>query len=273
MRLGIRKLLSTGKEVRRLLKDRRRLSAVYRANPFLKSQRIPKASQEGIAAIWPDPITRRTVSDWTRVYAGINGNAEPHYISGYVFSRLRPFFNNEALAEAYTDKNVYDRLFQRARTPATVVRNIHGRLYDHDYQPVQDLYGSLQSYEGSDLVLKPATETGGGNRVFIGEYNAGTLLLEGGQQIGIDEFRRNHANMLVQRPLKQHQTLADLYPASVNTIRALTLRHQGRLSVVSTVIRFGNRGGRVDNQAAGGVSCGVDADGRLLRGRQVGSAL
>lgn len=201
---------------------------------------------------------------WQTVYAGINGIEDHRYLSGYVFARMvRPALNNEMLAESYTDKNLYDRLFPETQTPKSVLRSIHGRYYSDDYEPVGNLQKALAPYEGNELVVKPATESGGGNGVLIGSYEGGEIVTPG-SSISLDDLSQKYGrNFNVQTKILQHEVLGAFHPASVNSIRAMTLRHPEGITVLSAAIRFGHQGERVDNQAAGGISCGINAKGIL----------
>jgi hypothetical protein len=59
---------------------------------------------------------------------------------------------------------------------------------------------------------------------------------------------------------QQHPRLSQLYPHSVNTIRALTLTIGGAPRIVSCIARIGNAGKFVDNFNSGGMTAPVDRD-------------
>ncbi|HEY3382155.1 MAG TPA: sugar-transfer associated ATP-grasp domain-containing protein [Vicinamibacterales bacterium] len=72
---------------------------------------------------------------------------------------------------------------------------------------------------------------------------------------------------LLQEVLTQHESIARLYPHSINTVRTLTLlTRSGEPMIISAVMRFGVGGAFVDNWSAGGVAVGVDpSEGTLMR--------
>ncbi len=206
---------------------------------------------------------RDTDLSWHIAYASVNGIRRREYIPENVFyHRVEPAINPRDAAETFSDKNMYDLLFPAAKLPPTVGRIIHGRPFSGDYTLLNrgELLAALQR-AGSDLVLKPSVETGGGRnvRVVPREEVAGWSAEEFGRAVAGEE------NLLFQELVQQHAALAAFHPASLNTLRIATFRPRDRSVVISAVLRMGVKNARVDNQAAGGISCGIDEAGRLKR--------
>ena len=67
----------------------------------------------------------------------------------------------------------------------------------------------------------------------------------------------------VQKAVKQHPDMAKMNPSSVNTVRIMTLKANDNVYVLSSVVRIGKAGSKVDNFHSGGMSCGIKADGTL----------
>jgi hypothetical protein len=260
-----RRLTHAALRAKLLRTSRKRLDGIRKERPELGAYRLPPEVAAKIATLWPDATTVRLATRWGEAYALINGIVDHRYVPGYAFAvHVRSVLNREALAEAYTDKNALDRLFPDAPTPPTLLRRIHGRSYGPGYEPLEDVAAALDPYEGEDVVVKPALESGGGQGVWVGTYRSGAFERPGEEPVPHGTFLAERgANVVVQPRLPQHAHLARFHPASLNTLRILTLRHDPDLTVLSTVARFGGGGSRVDNQAAGGVSSGVAADGRL----------
>lgn len=57
--------------------------------------------------------------------------------------------------------------------------------------------------------------------------------------------------------------MAVFNPDSVNTIRIMTLVRSDDTNILSSVLRMGKRGSRVDNCSSGGIVCGIDSNGCL----------
>lgn len=73
-----------------------------------------------------------------------------------------------------------------------------------------------------------------------------------------------NGDLVIQEGVKQSETLAKLNADSVNTLRVLSLLHSdGNCKILSTLLRMGLKGTKVDNASSGGISIGVQDDGRL----------
>jgi hypothetical protein len=70
-------------------------------------------------------------------------------------------------------------------------------------------------------------------------------------------------DIVVQRPFKQHPVLNSVNSSSVNTIRILSLLRNDGVKIYSCILRMGVNGAKVDNASSGGITCGIQDDGRL----------
>lgn len=78
------------------------------------------------------------------------------------------------------------------------------------------------------------------------------------------------SDYLVQELVRQDERYSAVAPASVNTVRCITMRDiSGNIRVASVTWRMGNRAMVVDNASSGGMFCGVDPE----TGRIVGPAV
>ena len=69
---------------------------------------------------------------------------------------------------------------------------------------------------------------------------------------------------IVQQAIRQCAEMNALNPGAINTLRIVTVSGKEGPAVLSSVLRVGSkRTGSVDNWAAGGLSVGVESDGRL----------
>jgi len=132
-----------------------------------------------------------------------------------------------------------------------------------------NLLGLLRDRER--LILKPADKSGGkGVRLF--EYREGAYrcnALETDEQDVIGKMMQS-GNSIVMEYIHQGDYASGLYPATVNTIRVLTMRDvNNRVPFIAAALqRVGcARSFPVDNVSAGGLFCHIDlATGRLGKG-------
>ncbi len=73
-----------------------------------------------------------------------------------------------------------------------------------------------------------------------------------------DELWASDGNALLEELIVQHPALSNIYPGSVNTVRAVTLLKDGKPHVITTCLRMGNNGNHVDNLNNGGMVVPVD---------------
>ena len=72
-------------------------------------------------------------------------------------------------------------------------------------------------------------------------------------------------NLLMEAFIRQqHPALAALNPATVNTVRVVTARHNGQVMILSSFLRVGGAGQEVDNFHHGGVVYHLDIDGGFV---------
>jgi hypothetical protein len=113
-------------------------------------------------------------------------------------------------------------------------------------------------FSKSEVFIKKSVASEGGHGVYY--FNTRNSSRNDLSEI-IDEIGHD---FVVQEALTQSQTIAQINPSSINTIRVLTLlRKDGTVKNYSTVLRMGRNGSKVDNASSGGITCGVNPDGSL----------
>ena len=115
---------------------------------------------------------------------------------------------------------------------------------------------------GTEVVLKRALGGRGGKEVrFVLPDDLPMVLTPLLQHRGIFQ------DWILQRPLRQCDALAAFNATSVNTLRIMTYRSRRGVIHLSTFLRMGRAGSRVDNMTSGGLSCGVDPGSGMLHPR------
>ena len=173
------------------------------------------------------------------------------------YRKILPYFNNILLRQAYVDKGMYSRLLTDVRKPQTVVKRIGGYYYDGDGETaITRSEAEALCRQEEHLIFKPSTYTGGGAGVTFfdnekHDRSAGEIF---------DSFT---SGFVAQRLVRQHADLARINKDSLNTVRVVSFRFNEEVHILSTILRMGGVGARVDNISAGGISCRIEADGRL----------
>jgi hypothetical protein len=208
--------------------------------------------------------------DWFKAYSSINENYDKHYVSEITYYNIiEPTLNNVIFAEAYSDKNNYHRFINKSYLPKILLRCIQGVFMDEDYQGITDLElhfkNILQNHE--KVVCKKTIETGGGADVEILKKSDRGFLDKQNNIIKIDELERRFGqSFLIQEYIEQHPFFSQYNPSSVNTIRIFTYRSvvDNQVHILHSVFRIGKKGAMVDNQASGGISCGINTSTVIL---------
>lgn len=191
-------------------------------------------------------------------YASQNGIHDPRYIpNNLYYTKIDQYFNDRKLGWGFNDKNYYSKIFAGIPQPKTVVRKIKGLLFDGDYcQITIDEAIALIASE-PEVICKPTLETGSGRGIRFWNTQKDVeeikALLENAEE----------ADYAVQAILTQHSELARVHKDSINTLRICSILMDDGVHILSSVLRMGTGGARVDNATAGGISIGIQADGSL----------
>ncbi|MGK0724367.1 sugar-transfer associated ATP-grasp domain-containing protein [Aerococcus urinaeequi] len=202
---------------------------------------------------------------WHQVYIATNEIEDYRYIPEDVFyKRIEPTLNNFALYRAYSDKNVYDKLFQEYKMPKTLLRNMHGCFYDEDYKVLtsSDVFELFMNYaKNYKMVLKPSIDSGGGRDIEVIDLRSKSSTVI--KNFLMDTIKKFNSNFILQEYLEQHHLMAEMHKDSLNTVRIITLRLNNQIYILSSIVRMGNNGSKVDNATVGGLTCGFNYEGKF----------
>jgi hypothetical protein len=240
----------------------RKIGKLRRRNPTLFRHAMDRRSAREAVRYWRSYGLWLNLS-WHRAYSAVCPVSDPQrYIPEDVFyAYIERAMNRHDLAEAYTDKNGYDRLFRGARTLSVLLRAMNHRYYGAQYNALQpaDAAALLRDAEG-DFIIKPSIASGDGLNVRKLTLDRGTIWLDM-RKTSLPELETMYGgDFLVQPCFVQHPAIAEFHPHSVNTIRFFTVRIDREVAVASAVLRLGDRGRYVDN---GGIPCGITPRGQL----------
>ncbi len=104
---------------------------------------------------------------WHAFYALLNNIYSSKYIPEDIFfNYIIPSLNNNDLYKAYTDKNSYDVFMKGIRMPKTVLRCMHGNLYNDSYALLtNENYINSFPPEEVECFIKPALDSGQGKNM------------------------------------------------------------------------------------------------------------
>jgi len=228
-----------------------------------------------IGEFWRRHYGRDVDPTWHLGFEALGMGRDPRFVPGSEWwAEILPFLNDGSYREAYRDKNLALALVDPKHAPRTVLARTRGHWRGAGFETIPRDEAARRLVAGpADLVAKPArADNGAGVRRLAVEDGA---LVVDGRRAGLDALEAAYVgdDFVVQERVAQHEAMAAVHPASVNTVRMVTLRFAGEIAPLLALVRFGAGGLATDNVATGGVFCGVDAAGRLrdhARDRQGG---
>ena len=207
----------------------------------------------------------RVSPKWAQYYAAKNGQFDPRYIpNDLYYTKIDQHFNSRKLGYGFNDKNYYSKIFAGIRQPEVVVRKINGLIFDGDYHQLSPEAAKALILENSEVICKPSQESGSGR---------GIMFFDDKNPNAVDAFLldKSYDDYVVQRLVEQHSDMDKVHKGSLNCIRITSILFGDGVHILSSVLRMGFGNSKVDNATAkdnaayDGMSCGIDANGRLKK--------
>ena len=167
------------------------------------------------------------------------------------------FFSSPRRCHILDDKNLYDLFYNDVEMPKTIIRKINGELFDHEYHLItfeQALEACRQAETG---IGKVARQSCGGYGIRFLDFTTCT-------DEEIKKYLQTYEDFIVQEIIQQHEFFNNIHANSINSIRIMTLFLKGEVIIVSSILRMGSGGARVDNASNGGLFCAINPDGTLM---------
>ena len=198
---------------------------------------------------------------WHQFYKKINGSFHKEYIPEDLFySTIEPALNRSELLPALADKNLHGKLFEGAKRPKTIIRNVNGYyLKDNRIISKEQAVKICQQHER--LVFKHTMNSGGGVGVMLITLKDGISDFKDKPIDGVFDWYKK--DFIAQEVIKQNKVISSLNASSINTLRVISYLREDGVKILSTAIRIGGEGEFLDNVAVSGVACGLNDDGTL----------
>lgn len=223
-----------------------------------KAQKIkPLSSQENklVTEFWGKI---KVNTDYLSLYNRYNATFDPRYIPDNIFfTEVDMYFNSTADSKAIDDKNLYDFYFHDVKYPKTIVRKIGTSYLDATHQIISFKDVIEKCFAQKEIILKKAINSNSGRGILFWSIEDGVEALK--------TILKSPYDYVVQEIIKQHPTLGKLHESSVNTLRIITLYYKEKIHVLSSVVRMGVDGSRVDNTPYSSMFCGINTDGTLKK--------
>ena len=227
---------------------------------------ITESEKEEIDAFWTkflEPKLREKLVDYQYYNVFKNVINDGQRLSSFIpdtfyYAYVDDYFTNPQHSNPCDDKNLYDLYFYDVNKAKTLFRKVNGLFLDDNYSEISQKQAISIAKENPEIVIKVAKWSEGGKGILF--WNS----IDDDESKLLD-FLMSSNNLVCQEVIRQHQTLSELNPTSINTIRLMTFVFEDKVYMLSSFIRFGAHGNRMDNVHSGGFACGLQKDGQLKK--------
>jgi len=240
------------------LSYRLKIKEIYKKHPQLSKKTINKDFEKASKDFLRTNFNGYCNTSWHHFYASFSGIKDPKYIPEEVyFGYMEPAFNNPQIKKAYTDKNAYSLFIDKMYMPKTIFKIINGSYFTENSDWIESEFALNQIINIEDkLILKPANDSGGGNKIYIGAGKEIASLLKS------NPYYQNN-NLILQYFANQHPRLSAFHSKSLNTFRITTARIKNEIVILYSCFRMGRNGNLMDNTVTGGLYVNVTPQGLL----------
>lgn len=190
---------------------------------------------------------------WLRVHVNLTGIQDYTFCPEDIFFARIERVLNDCNQGGYgpEEKNALFRFVSHENEPATVLRYVRGNFFSGDNQWIS--HSEARSLLRGELVGKPCRSSGGSGVGVRGDLTPEWIVENGGE------------SYVVQKKIRQCAFSAQFNPASVNTIRMMTLRcpWDGKIVVCRSMMRMGVTDAVIDNMMKGGLCVCIGDKGEL----------
>lgn len=196
---------------------------------------------------------------WFELYGSRDHRMDPRSLpADLYYADLLPYMNNGLQHYGLMNKGYLDYLFHDVKRPETVVLKIEGIYCDAKRNLIQEKDAiRLCRERGGVLFLKRSISSKSGKGIFV--FTPGTCTDEEICEI----FENAGSSFIVQEKIRQHPRIESLNPASVSTIRILSLLLEDEVFVESAVLRVSSPDTPYVTVHDGGFYAEILEDGRL----------
>ena len=227
---------------------------------------LSKAELHQIYKTWPWIRLNNKDLIWVRMYKKVHG-FDPYFITDWQLHFILKQTNPYKQVVSLQNKAMLDIYFPEIPFPFNYLKNVRG-VYWHkgETMTVKSAVEYIIKENIQQFVIKPSVDSGCGKGVKIVHLDSEDDQFEYLQNL----FQSYGNDFVVQEVLKQHPSIQDMNPTSINSCRVTSIFINGEFSY-STILKVGKNGSNVDNWHSSyligvdqaGVVCEKGYDNRL----------
>lgn len=223
------------------------------------SLRLTEQEKVSVCKLWREKVgVAPDLTYYALLKVALGRSPDAHYVSDDLYySHILPFLNPLDESRVLEDKSKYAFWFRDVERPRELVRMIRGQGYwsgDNERISEEDAVRAVVAF-GKPIIMKPTIDSLCGRGI--------TVLSSYSQADVLQALHSYGADFVVQEVVVQSPEMAQFNQSSLNTFRITSLHLNGRVSILSSIVRVGKQGSVVDNVGAGGYAVGVGNDGTV----------
>ncbi len=205
---------------------------------------------------------------WYLFYRNCSNFHDEAYIPENIYYiGIEPALNNYMLSNPHADKNLYELKYSSDIFPETQIRCMNRLFYDQTYNIIsnKEVIDILNKSDFSEFIIKPSIGSSGGRNILKFSIKNKKIFCNQKYFELSDFIRKYNGNFLMQKKINQSSFFSNYFSNAINTIRICTYfsENSRKAHFLKAVYRMGINDMIVDNQAFGGISCGVFQNGLL----------
>ena len=176
----------------------------------------------------------------------MNGRERDTYLTRVRNKKVQEIMNDIAYSDEFDDKLRFNENFAEFLGRKTL---------NGETATVADLTDFLDGQEAIFAKINHSDCGRGVEKLYVKDFESPAAMLD---------YIQQNKLVVLEQVLKQHEDMARLHPASVNTMRILTDLVDDTVHIAYITVKMGRGGGVCDNSGQGGVLCRVDIEsGRI----------
>lgn len=234
----------------------------------------PNAEQmEDVESFWKGILNSHTDllnMDYFSIYNAVEEDKSKlkYYIpDSFFYAFIDEWLTHPKRSTQVDDKQLYKYLFAGVKTTEVVARKAGDNFFDGDFNPIGVREFLNLCSDVGEIVAKASISSYGGHAVRFFDLNKDTeeQLLAYINKPPYFYTQPYGTEYVIEKAIIQHPEMAAFNPSSVNTIRIMTMIYEGKCIPLSSVLRMGVNGSRVDNCSSGGIVAGIDQESGTVK--------
>lgn len=237
------------------------------------SEPVPTDVMNDVEKFWRGILNSHTDllnMDYFAIYNAVEQDKSKlkYYIpDSFFYAFIDEWLTHPKRSTQVDDKQLYKYLFAGVKTTDVVARKVGDNFFDADFNPISVVdFINLCKNEG-EVVAKASISSYGGHAVKFWDASkeSAEQLLAFINKPPYFYTQPYGTEYVIEKVIRQHKDMAEFNPSSINTVRIMTMIYDGCVIPLSSVLRMGVNGSRVDNCSSGGIVVGINQECGLTK--------